>query len=284
MRSTVVLSMLAALVPAATAAAQQPRLPPVDTAVVAVRLNDGSEVIGRVVARDDSSLTLVVGDLRVVVPSRAVASWRAPRGEIVGGRFRPADPNPTRLFFGPTARTLPQGEGYFADYYLFFPMVGFGVADAITLAGGISIFPGTSGQLVYVAPKLRVAHRARLDAAVGGILFTTTGGGGQVGAAYGALTLGDENNALTVVGGMTEADGRWSSTPGFLIGGETRVGRSAKLLGEAWAFPASNVVPAIFGVRFFGSRLAVDFGLIYPLGARTEGFPFAPWLDFTVHF
>ena len=45
------------------------------------------------------------------------------------------------MFFAPTARTLEHGKGYVADYYLFFPIVAYGVTDRITVAGGMSILP-----------------------------------------------------------------------------------------------------------------------------------------------
>lgn len=273
---------------AGMAGAQAPArpLPPVDSAIVTIRLGDGAEVIGRVTARDDSSLTLVTANaVRMVIPFRAIASWRRVAGQLVGGQFRPADPNLTRLFFGPTARTLPAGEGYFADYFLFFPMVGFGVTDYLTLAAGVSILPGAEEQIIYFAPKVRVAHGPKFSASVGGILFTATGGGGQAGAAYGAVTLGDENNAVTLLAGLTEENGRFSSTPGFLIGGETRLGGGTKLMAEVWAFPAGEFVPAIAGLRFFGRQVAVDFGFMYPIGAGIDaGWPLIPWVDFAVHF
>jgi hypothetical protein len=280
--------MIAMAFAAGMARAQAPArpLPPVDSAIVTIRLVDGAEVMGRVTARDDSSLTLATTNaVRMVIPLGAIASWRRGAGQLVGGQFRPGDPHATRLFFGPTARTLPAGEGYFADYFLFFPMVGFGVTDYLTLAAGISIVPGVDEQIVYFAPKVRVAHGPKFSASVGGILFTLTGGGGQAGAAYGAVTLGDENNAVTLLAGLTEVDGRFSSTPGFLIGGETRLGRGTKLMAEVWAFPAGDFVPAIAGLRFFGSRVAVDFGFMYPIGAGiSEGWPLIPWVDFAVHF
>ena len=39
------------------------------------------------------------------------------------GEYWFPNPNTTRLFFAPTARTLEKGDGYFADYYLFFPLL-----------------------------------------------------------------------------------------------------------------------------------------------------------------
>ncbi len=52
------------------------------------------------------------------------------------GKYWFPNPNATRLFFAPTARMLKKGEGYFADYFIFFPTFTFGVTNNFTLGGG----------------------------------------------------------------------------------------------------------------------------------------------------
>jgi hypothetical protein len=120
--------------------------------------------------------------------------------------------------------------------------------------------------------------------AVGGIHATIPGEEGSVSAAYAGATFGTHDNALTLLGGFAFGDGE--STPGIIAGFETRVSDGVKLIGEGWIFPEMKdlVVPVIVGPRFFGRKVAVDFGLAYFLGARTEGFPFLPWVDFVVNF
>ena len=80
-------SLLALLVLASRAVGQQP--PPVDTvAVVALHLSDGSDVTGRVVAADDSSLTLLTfAGARVTVPRRSIVSWRPQAGRVTAQVF-----------------------------------------------------------------------------------------------------------------------------------------------------------------------------------------------------
>jgi hypothetical protein len=147
--------LLASFAVASPSPAQQPTPPPVDTVtVVVVRLSDGTEVTGHVIAEDDSSITLVTfAGARVIMPRRSVLSWRPQEGRVTAAGFRQVDPNPSRLFFGPTARTLPEGRGYFADYYLFFPVAGVGVSDRVMISGGVSIIPG-SNQVMYAAAKV----------------------------------------------------------------------------------------------------------------------------------
>ncbi len=280
------LLLLPALTEAARAQRAPARLPPVDTtAVVTLRLADGSDLTGRVVQRDDSSLVVATpAGLVVTVPYRAVAGWQSRRGRLVGGQFRESDPNTTRLFFAPTGRTLPAGRSYFADYFLFFPFVATGATDWLTVAAGMSILPGASSQLVYLAPKLGVARGPRLNASIGGIYATVPGEEGSVGAGYGALTVGDEDAAVTVVAGYAFTNGERSEEPGFVFGGEQRLGAGTKGLIEAWKLPGVTEVPVIFGLRLFSRTITVDFGLFRVLGTDTSGFPFIPWVDFVVSF
>jgi hypothetical protein len=285
-RALVFLAAAAAVALARPACGQQPALPSVDSvAVVTLRLTDGTELRGRVVARDDSSLVvLTVAGLRVVAPRRAVAGWRAELPRVGSTRFAQSDPNTSRLFFGPTGRTLAGGHGYFADYFLFLSFVGVGLQDRVTLAGGMSLFPGADRQLVYVAPKVGLVRSPTVNAAAGGIYATIPGVSGSVGAAYGALTLGSEDLALTVVGGYAFANGERARSPGLIVGGEARLSNGVKLLGEAWKLPGASQVPIIVGFRFFGSHVAADFGGLRVLGTDLGGFPFVPWVDFVVSF
>src|SRR5688572_28144417 len=91
--SSVLLAFVAVVSPAAPAVAQQPAAPPVDTiAVVALHLSDGSDVTGRVVAADDSSLTLLTfAGARVTVPRRSIVSWRAQAGRVTAQGFQRSD-------------------------------------------------------------------------------------------------------------------------------------------------------------------------------------------------
>lgn len=272
---------------AAPAAAQRPTVPSVDSAaVVSLRLTDGSELMGRVVAADDSSLTIVtLAAARVQLPRTSIVSWRPVAGQTTARGFQPDDPNTSRLFFGPTGRTLDQGSGYFADYYLFFPVVGYGVHDRVTLSAGMSIIPGLSSQLLYVTAKVGVVRSDNVAVALGGFYATVPDeADAALGTAYGVATFGNSNHAITFMGGYPFTTQDVAQEPLFMMGGETRIGRRSKFLGEVWKFPETSEVPVVFGLRWFGDRLAVDFGFVYALGSSTEGWPLVPWVDFAVNW
>jgi hypothetical protein len=72
----------------------------------------------------------------------------------------------------------------------------------------------------------------------------------------------------------------------LLIGGETQVSNSAKLITENWIFTGGDgTILFSGGIRFFGETLAVDLALITTAEAfEGHGFPFIPWVDFSVFF
>jgi hypothetical protein len=268
--------------------AQHPAVPPVDsTTVVSLRLTDGSQLTGRIVAGDDTSVTLLTfAAARVTLPHRSISSWRAQAGRQTTTGFQPADPNTSRLFFAPTARTLPRGSGYFADYYLFFPVAAVGVSDRVMLSAGMSIIPGLSSQMLYFAGKVGIARSPSAAFAVGGFWATVPDeSDASLGMAYAVTTLGSDDHAVTLMGGYPFTTHALAPEPLFVAGGETRIGGRSKFMAELWKLPEVSEVPALFGIRWFGDRLAVGFGFVYVLGSGgLEGWPFVPWVDFAVNW
>jgi len=223
--------------------------------------------------------------LILTIPRENITKIEAIGEDEISSKYSYKDPNDTRLFFAPTARTLKQGQGYFSDYELFFPSFGVGAFDFLTIGGGITIFPGSDFQLYYVAPKIRLLHMGKLDVAAGTVYMNaTTNEGFGGGIAWGLATYGTSDLAATVGLGWGYSGEDISDSPVVMLGGEARVSQSIKLLSEAWLFPNSDYNPIIFGIRFFGRRLAADLGMIYVTGTKTSGWPFFPWVGFAYNF
>ncbi len=261
-----------------------------DTSSVAelkkVILKDGSEVIGTIEAEDASSMRFkTVSGVIMDIPKDQVKSVTRLSGQIVGGEYRRVDPNHTRLLFAPTARALGAGQGYFSAYQIFFPLLAVGAADFLSLAGGITLFPGVEDQLFYLAPKVTALQLKNFDLA-GGLLYANLTGGNEdgVGILYGMGTYGTSDVALTMGLGWGFAEGEIENEPVILIGGEARASNSVKFISENWIPPNSDIVVMSFGVRFFGEHLAADFGFIHAAGSDIEGFPFLPWIGFAYNF
>jgi hypothetical protein len=246
---------------------------PRDT-VQEIELADGSRVLGRVVEESGTRIVIeTVGGVRMELERAQVVSTRPVAGRVVNGTLWPEDPHASRLFFGPTARAIPRGEGYFGVYELFFPFVSFGLTDRFTISAGTPIIPDAIGEIFYLAPKYEVVRTRGASAAVGVLaLFATQDAfDGTAGLLYGVGTFGGPDGALTV--GATvpfyaaSGESDVGNEPAFMVGGEARLSRRTKFLTENYFVPGESGVLVSGGIRFFGERLSADFGL----GALVEG-------------
>lgn len=272
---------LALCVTAPRSIAAQPNTtrPPVadSTAVLEVRLTDGSVVYGSMLVADRETVVLrTVSGARLELRPDQIRSQRTATGTVVRGEYWPEDPNHTRLLFTSTGRSLDAGQGYVSAYFLFFPMVAYGVTDRFTIAGGTPIVPGAMGRVFYLAPKFTVSKRDRSAVSIGALAFgfPEDTEDGTVGITYGVGTFGTNDHALTAGAGWGF---RWgggesslSNAPVLVIGGETRVSRRVKLLSENWIFTsgAGGFTLLSGAVRFIGDRLSADLGVI---GAAEQG-------------
>ncbi len=100
---------------------------------------------------------------------------------------------------------------------------------------------------------------------------------------YAVTTFGQSTKGFTVGAGVP-------FSPAFeafilLLGGEVHTSNSAKFITENWIFLGGGESTTILsgGIRFFGDRMAVDLALITsPEFWGEAGFPFMPWVDFSV--
>jgi preprotein translocase subunit YajC len=292
----VVLAAAIHLVPGATspAHAQLPASIQPGDALLEIRTAAGTRIVGRIVAVTDDRLTIETGDgARIELPRATVVGISAARGRVVNGQYWAEDPNQTRLLLvSPTGRTLPRGQGYISAFYLFFPFIGYGITDDLTLAAGTPLIGGNLGNVFYVAPKYRVHQRPGLDVAVGSLNFFATEevDEGSAGIGYLVGTTGDGDRSVSVGAGWGYALGggvsEISSKPLILLAGEYRVGRSVKLLTENFFVPGSEGAMLSGGVRFIGERLSVDFGFFRLAGlwSNEDWDNWFPTINFVYNF
>ena len=251
-------------------------------------VKDGSEIVGHVESETDTTITVrTLSNVVSVIPKAQIVSRGIVSGYVEGTEYFRKDPNGTRLFFGPTARTLNAGQGYFSVYEIFFPAIGIGVTDWMDVSGGLSLFPGASEQLYYLSAKVAPIQIQNFDLAAGVVFLNVTGDPEDfdgAGIIHAIGTYGSEKGALTVALGWGFSGSDISNNPVFMLGGELRVSNSIKLITENWFPPSADNQLVSFGVRFLGERLAADFGLWYPAGSSNEGFPLIPWIGFAYNF
>jgi hypothetical protein len=247
-------------------------------------LIDGSEFIGTIIKEDEFTVVFKTTDGIIMnIPKEKVKLIE--QLDFGGRRYRRVDPNQTRLFIAPTARTLKAGQAYLSVYEIFFPVVGVGITNFLLFEGGISLLP-LKEQLYYINLKLTPIQVDKFSISVGGAHLGVTGGDFSFGMFYGGISFGSSESSLGIGVGLPstkiwEFDLKFE--PVFVIGGGIQVSNSVKLVSENWIWnlESSQIYP-IFGIRFFGEKLAADLGFIYISGA--EGFPFFPWLGFTYNF
>jgi hypothetical protein len=281
MRREIGLLVLCAVMAATAAAAEEKR--------IAVALRDGSRLVGRIVAEDDATLTVETAEAEVAVRRSAVVSVT----DVEDTPSASGDPNYSRLLFGPTARPLKKGDGYFSDYELLFPGVAYAITDNVSLAGGVSAIPGIGlgEQLFYVSPKVGFELGRHASVAVGGLVAGSALGDEESESAYigfAAGTFGTPRRSLTVGFGLGDTTGGFTdAVPIVMVGGTATVSNHVALVTESWLFvgPDFRLSEQPFGVglRLFSDRLSADVGVILVGELLDEGVPL-PWLSVTYHF
>jgi len=250
-----------------------------------IELTDGSVLMGTILSEDENSIQFrTVSELEITILKDRILKREVSSAKIVEGKVWRSDPNRTRLFFAPTGRALKSGQGYFSVYEIFFPFIAVGVTDFLALAGGLSLFPGSSEQLFYLAPKITPIQLGKFDLSAGVLYIFVPNEEDNAGIFYGVGTYGSQSASLTLGMGFGFSGGDVADKPVFAVGAELRSSNSVAFITENWFIPDSEYQIVSFGLRFFGENLAADFGLIHPAGADTEGFPFFPWIGFAYNF
>ncbi len=251
---------------------------------------DGTTLYGRIIEVGQSEIKFETNIGIIPIQLAKIKEIKEiPISSIKKGVYWFPNPNDTRLLFAPTARCLKGGEGYFADYYLFFPMVAFGITDNITIAGGASIFPwvGIENNLFYFMPKVGCNLGDKFSLAVGALLVKLPSFDDEinptVGICYGVGTVGGPNSNLTAGVGFGYVDWEFEKTPMFMFGGQHRVSRRISLVSENWMMPGVDQPGIAYGLRFFGEKVSVDLGFLNTIGDNMI-FPGIPYIDFVIKF
>lgn len=266
--------------------------------LISLELSDGSILRGMIVSEDaDTVIFITSAGLKITMPKSTIVSRSITRGRMVEGRFQRFDPNYTRLLFAPTGRPLEKGEGYFTDYYVFFPGVAYGLTDNLSFMAGISIIPGAGldNQMLFVAPRYAVELSEQF-ALSGGFLYMSFGGKFSTGIAFMTGSYGLQDKCFTAGIGMgytynENEEGvkefEFAKHPILVWGGNIRLSNSISFVSENWIITGEDFdigfQPFSVALRFFGEHIAVDAGAIIMLEMLEEGFPI-PWLSFVYNF
>jgi hypothetical protein len=250
---------------------------------VGIYLRDGSIVYGQL-ERIDADSVVIVGTIgRVALARSAVREVRAAgtphRGDDGTVEYWFPNPNATRLVFGPTGRTLPHGEGYFADYDIAVGSAAVGVTDRITIGGGGLLVPNS--RLWFVTPKVGLVRGESFNLAIGA-LAGGWGASGVSGIGYVVGTFGGGDRSITLGAGNDFSGSRAGREQVFMLGGEIRASRRISFMTENYVPTGTSNALYSYGIRFLGEKFAVDLAF-FNLVRETQ-FPGIPFVGFSVKF
>ncbi len=256
-----------------------------------ITTDDGSTLIGRITRIEETEIEFQTDVGVMIIPRAKIRTIRTvPASAIRGGRYWHPDPNRTRLLFAPTGRMLEKGEGYFANYYVFFPTVNYGVSDRVSLGGGMSLVPTGSlrNQIYFFTPKVGLRQSDRFNLAAGALIiripeFDDDDDSPLVSVLYGVGTWGGTDRHLNLGVGYGMVDADLADRPFVMIGGVSRLSRRTAFVSENWMIPGVDNVGISYGIRFFTETLSVDLALLNTVG-RDAIFPGIPYVDFVWNF
>lgn len=265
-----------------------------------ITTQDKSTMFGRIQEIKDQEIRFKTEFGEITIPIDKITSIEMVAISTMkkGGYWFP-NPNATRLFFAPTGRMLKKGEGYFADYYLFFPAIAYGLTNNITFGGGMSLIPGVDidKQIFYFTPKIGLKASDNFNLGIGALIIKIPDWDEEedtnpeneevrsplVSLLYGVTTFGSSNSSLTFGLGYGFVDDEPADRPMIMIGGEHRISRRLALVSENWIVPGAENPLVSFGVRFFGEKISVDLALLNTIGKEAI-FPGIPYVDFVFNF
>jgi len=281
---SILVFLITLVVPARLTAQEKP-----DTTTWVVETLDGNSFIGSITDEDDTGILLfteIYGQIRI--PASQIRSKKVvEKSELVKGELWFSNPHSTRSFFGPNGYGLKAGEAYYQNTWVFFNQLSYGITDYFSMGGGVMplFLIAGSPTPVWITPKISVPLiRDKLNLGAGALLSWVIGEDFGFGIGYGALTLGSREKNLTLGAGWAYADGEWADSPTLMLSGMARVSKKTFLITENYLIGLSGSTFGILsaGGRSVQKRLAVDYGLVFPVGAELDTFIAIPWLGIAV--
>ena len=222
-------------------------------------LRDGSAIQGKVISQTEKEYvvqTANFGVITVVADSIEQVEIRLPES-LKKGKYWFKNPNATRYFLGPTAIPMEKGEGYFQNSELFFCALNVGISSNVSIGGGIDVltpFIEDAGGPIAMA-NLKAGFKIGRNLHLGASTLLLRAPVEDVEKnkdwsfyviEYGLLTVGNEDNNLTLGAGYNLKNGNPAPAPSFTVSGITRITPRFCLLSENWIVPGTNYEYDVF--------------------------------------
>lgn len=252
---------------------------------------DGNSFMGSIAA-EDSSILILLTDIygKVTIPVKQIKRRKELiQQELVKGEYWFRNPHDTRYFFMTSSYGLNGGEGYYQNTWIMFNQLSYGITDYFTLGTGVVplfLFAGSPTPF-WITPKVAIPIvREKINLSAGMILGYLLGEDFGFGIGYGAISIGSRDSNLTLGAGWAYADAQWADFPTLTLSGMTRVGKKTYLITENYYIGTGNSSIGIIsaGGRSVQKKLAIDYGLVFPVGVESGTFIAIPWLGIALPF
>lgn len=272
---------------------------------VRVRLVDGQEVRGEVVAITPAGLTLRVakGDAEGLVQlATGAIAWvdpAEPAGDLPDTAFGFSDPNITRYFYAPSAFSLPRGVGYVSQKELLATTAAYGLVDGVGIEAGTVLpllFTPARAAIVGLKLGFPVSDLVHIGGGAQALALAPDGTFGVIGLGFAMVSVGVPDRHLSLGVGQTVAtfSGETRAGPTLVVAaGNYRLSDTLALITENWVVvdTQGDLLPGVVrwfpagGVRFLGRRFSADLGVV-PVWIGEGEVPLIPipWLDITWNF
>lgn len=259
-----------------------------------LELRGGTRMVGRIARVTADSVEIRASYGNVTIARSDITKARIiPAASLHDGVYWFDAPNPSRLLFGPTGRTLARGDAYLADHWLFLVSGAYGITDRFTVGGGMTLLPSgsfLSQNLYFVMPKFAVVQRPTFNASIGAFVGTVPTNDrvngrsdfNTLGIGYGAATWGDRDISFTSGVGYGFVNGRVADKPALMLGTELRFARRASFVSENYVVPSISGAVLSYGLRLMGESLSVDLAFVNTV--PNGFFPGLPFLGMSFRF
>lgn len=256
-----------------------------------IELMDGTEFIGTILSKDSVTMEIKTSSIpKIQIYVETIKKMKTIDNQMVfKGATGMPNPHYTRYFFAPSALTLKKGEGYYQNTYLVLNTVNYGFTDHFSVGVSLELTStfgsiGDSWAPIYlITPKYGFGITKNLNAAFGALIGGANANTKGIQLGYGLLTYGNTENNITIGASAGWADGEVMKYPPMTINAMKRISRRASLVTENWIIPELGSLYS-YGVRFFGSKIAVDLGFVNNADIMQMLLIGIPYVDFTVKF
>lgn len=268
-----------------------PTSPLDSTKTYQIELVDGTEFIGTILSKDSTKLEIKTSSIpKIQIYLETIKKMKTIDNKMVfKGATGTPNPHYTRYFFAPSAFNLKKGEGYYQNTYLVLNSLNWGFTDHFSVGVSIELTStfgnrgGSWSPIYLITPKYGFGLAKNLNAALGALIVGAGANTKGLQLGYGLLTYGNTENNITIGASVGWADGNILKYPPMTLNAMKRIGRKASLITENWIVPELGSVYS-YGVRFFGSKIAVDLGFINNSDIMDIMLIGIPYVDFTVKF